>query len=61
MGVVTSWTLDDYRRFGAAKRGSVGRPGKGVQIRVVGKETGVPVQHNEDGVLEAQLDRVGPD
>jgi acyl-CoA synthetase (AMP-forming)/AMP-acid ligase II len=58
MGVVTSWTLDDHRRFAEAKRGSAGRPGKGVQIRVVDPDTGAELAVEEQGVLEAKLDRV---
>jgi len=58
MGVVTSWTLSDYKTYGAAKRGSVGRPQKGVSIRVVDALTGAELASGEEGVLEAKLDRI---
>ncbi len=58
MGVVTSWTLDDHRRHGIDKRGSVGRVSKGVQIRVVDPATGEPLSAGQQGVLEAKLDRI---
>jgi len=58
MGVVTSWTLDDHRTHGAAKRGSVGRVSKGVRVRIVDPATGEEVATGEQGVLEAKLDRI---
>jgi long-chain acyl-CoA synthetase len=58
MGVVTSWTLDDYRAFGSQKRGSVGRVSKGVQIRVTDPVDGNPMTGEEPGLLEAKLDRI---
>ncbi|MFM0394958.1 class I adenylate-forming enzyme family protein [Paraburkholderia phytofirmans] len=58
MGVVTSWTLDDYRQFGKDKRGSVGRTSKGVEIRVVEADSGAEVARGEVGVLEARLQRI---
>jgi len=58
MGVVTSWTLDDHRRYAKDKRGSVGRVSKGVQIRVVDPANGDPLPAGEQGVLEAKLDRI---
>jgi len=58
MGVVTSWTLEDYRRFGKEKRGSVGRPSKGVEIRVIDADSGVEAAAGSVGVLEARLQRI---
>lgn len=58
MGVVTSWTLDDYRQFGEAKQGSVGRVSKGVEVRVVDPATGTPLRSGDQGILEARLDRI---
>ncbi|WP_016744879.1 class I adenylate-forming enzyme family protein [Rhizorhabdus wittichii] len=58
LGVVTSWTLDDYRNFGRAKRGSVGRPSKGVAIRIVDPVDGNELPAGETGLLEARLARI---
>lgn len=58
MGAATSWTLDDYRQFGKAKRGSVGRRSKGVALRVIDPATGAEVAAGEEGILEAKIDRV---
>lgn len=60
-GVVANWTLDLYQKYGVAKRGSVGKPRPGVEMRVLHPETGAPCQSGEVGVLEALVDRVGPD
>ena len=58
MGVATSWTLDDYKKFGKLKRGSVGRPSKGVKIRVVDPQSLMLLPTGEQGILEAKLDRI---
>lgn len=58
MGVAASWTLDDYKKVGEQKRGSVGRPSKGVQIRVVDPKTLEPLPGGERGLLEVKLNRV---
>jgi len=58
MGAATSWTLDDYRQFGPAKRGSVGRRSKGVELRIVDPATGSELGADEEGILEAKIDRV---
>ena len=55
MGAIASWTLDDHRRFGRAKRGSVGRAGRGVQLRVVDAASGQEVPSGAEGILEAKL------
>lgn len=60
-GVVAAWTLEDHRQFSAVKPGSVGRPRPGVVLRVVDATNGLPVPTGEVGVIEAQLDRLGPD
>jgi acyl-CoA synthetase (AMP-forming)/AMP-acid ligase II len=51
-GGVAGWTLEDHRRFGAAKRGSVGRTHPGIDIRIVDPATGADVAKDEVGVLE---------
>ncbi|SCW90613.1 Acyl-CoA synthetase (AMP-forming)/AMP-acid ligase II [Sphingobium faniae] len=58
MGVATSWTLEDHKRFGVAKRGSVGRPSKGVKLRVVDPASGEEVPVGEQGILQARIDRI---
>lgn len=58
MGVATSWSLDDHRKFAAEKRGSVGRAAAGVQLRVIHPESGEPLPTGQDGILEAKLDRI---
>jgi long-chain acyl-CoA synthetase len=58
IGGVAGWTLREYREFSEAKRGSVGRAKKGVEIRVVG-ENGVPLDCAEIGTLEVRAERFG--
>jgi acyl-CoA synthetase (AMP-forming)/AMP-acid ligase II len=60
-GVIASWNLDEYREVGARKRGSVGRARPGVRLRIVNRDTGAPAAIGETGILEAQVDRVGPE
>jgi long-chain acyl-CoA synthetase len=60
-GVVANWTLDLYRQQGAAKRGSVGRASPKVALRVVDREGFQPLPTGEVGLLEAKVDRLGPD
>jgi acyl-CoA synthetase (AMP-forming)/AMP-acid ligase II len=60
-GVVANWTLDLYRQYGAAKRGSAGRASPKVALRVVDRETLSPLPAGEVGLLEAKVDRLGPD
>jgi long-chain acyl-CoA synthetase len=58
MGVVTSWTLEDHRIYGASKRGSVGRASKGVQVRIIDSDSGVECATGQRGLIEAKLDRI---
>ncbi|MDQ0382818.1 class I adenylate-forming enzyme family protein [Amycolatopsis thermophila] len=51
---VASWTLRDYKKFGSAKRGSVGRAHPGVDLRVVSPEDGTPLPVDTTGVLEVR-------
>ncbi len=65
-GVVANWTLDLYREFGRIKRGSVGRPRPGVELRIINPDSGggegeggsseLPV--NATGLVEARVQRV---
>lgn len=59
-GVVANWTIDVYRALGKIKRGSAGRASSGVALRVVGRESFAPLGPDEIGLLEAQVDRIGP-
>jgi len=60
-GVIANWTLDLYREWGAAKRGSAGRASPGVRLRAVDPESAAPLAAGAIGLLEAQVDRIGPD
>jgi acyl-CoA synthetase (AMP-forming)/AMP-acid ligase II len=60
-GVIANWTLESYRRWGSAKRGSAGRASAGVALRIVDRETFVPLGSGEVGLLEAKVARIGPD
>jgi acyl-coenzyme A synthetase/AMP-(fatty) acid ligase len=60
-GVIANWSLEDFRRLGAAKRGSVGRASPRVSLRVVDRESFVVLPPGEVGLLEAQVQRIGPD
>src|SRR5581483_8143011 len=57
-GPVAGWTLDDHRRFGESKRGSVGRAYPGFELRVV-DQAGSPVGPGEKGLLEVRGPQVG--
>jgi acyl-CoA synthetase (AMP-forming)/AMP-acid ligase II len=53
-GGVAGWTLRDWQRFGAAKRGSVGRVNPGVEARVVDETSGEPLPFDTAGLLEVR-------
>lgn len=59
-GVITTWTMDDLANYGELKRGSCGRALPGVKLRVVDRKTGVELDSDNVGLLEARVDRVGP-
>lgn len=52
-GGVAGWTTADHARWIGAKRGSVGRPHPGTELRVVDNH-GVPVPVGERGTLEVR-------
>lgn len=60
-GVIANWTLDDHRRFAAAKLGSVGRARPGVKLRVVDPASGAELAAGETGQLEVCAERMSPD
>lgn len=58
MGTATNWTLDEYKRLGKAKRGSVGKASAGVQLRVIDPATGAELPNGVAGILEVKVDRI---
>jgi acyl-CoA synthetase (AMP-forming)/AMP-acid ligase II len=58
-GGVAGWTLADYQKYWHIKRGSVGRPSLGAQLRVV-DDDGAPLGPGEDGLLEVKPGQLGP-
>lgn len=61
-GGVAGWNLADHRRFGASKRGSVGRAHPGCELRVVDPETFVPFTSPSDvGLLEVRAAQLPDD
>jgi acyl-CoA synthetase (AMP-forming)/AMP-acid ligase II len=61
MGTVAGWTLDDYRQWGPAKRGSVGRANRGVALRITDPADGSPLPPGQPGVLEVRAERLQGD
>jgi acyl-CoA synthetase (AMP-forming)/AMP-acid ligase II len=57
-GGVAGWTLADHQSYWKAKRGSVGRPNPGAQLRVV-NDAGAPVAAHEVGRLEVKPAQLG--
>ncbi|MEJ2340247.1 MAG: fatty acid--CoA ligase family protein [Gemmatimonadales bacterium] len=53
-GGVAGWTLALHREWGETKRGSVGRPQPGRELRVVHPDTGDPLPIDEVGLLEVR-------
>jgi len=60
-GSVCAWTPELYRRYGKAKRDSVGRPLPGVEVRIVDPESRAEVRPGEAGLLEARVAVIGPE
>jgi acyl-CoA synthetase (AMP-forming)/AMP-acid ligase II len=58
-GGVAGWTLADYQKYWHAKRGSVGRPTLGAQLRVV-DDHGAPLGPDQEGLLEVKPGQLGP-
>jgi long-chain acyl-CoA synthetase len=58
-GGVAGWTLADYQKYWAVKRGSVGRASLGAQLRVV-DDDGTPLGLDEVGLLEVKPGQLGP-
>jgi acyl-CoA synthetase (AMP-forming)/AMP-acid ligase II len=58
-GGVAGWTLADYQKYWHVKRGSVGRPSLGAQLRVVDGD-GTPLDPDQAGLLEVKPGQLGP-
>jgi long-chain acyl-CoA synthetase len=59
-GSIVLWTDELYDTNRYLKRGSVGRPDKGAEIRIIDAETSTVLDRNDIGLIEAKVDRVGP-
>ncbi|GLY38915.1 hypothetical protein Amsp01_049390 [Amycolatopsis sp. NBRC 101858] len=53
-GAIAGWTLADHQEWGKSKRGSVGRPHHGIELRVIDKDTGAVLPAGSTGLLEAR-------
>jgi long-chain acyl-CoA synthetase len=60
-GGVAGWTLRDWERYGASKRGSVGRANAGVTLRIVDPETYSPLPPGRSGIVEVMGPQLGSD
>lgn len=58
MGTAANWTLEEYRKYGRDKRGSVGRASRGVELRIVDPQSGAPLPADAVGILEVRLARM---
>lgn len=53
-GGLAGWSLQDKVKFGLQKRGSVGQPRPGIDIRVVHPDTGEPTAADQEGLIEVR-------
>jgi long-chain acyl-CoA synthetase len=60
-GTIIRWTPQMREKVGNSKRGSIGLPMPGVEIRVVDPETGEILGAGQDGLLEVYCPAVRPD
>jgi acyl-CoA synthetase (AMP-forming)/AMP-acid ligase II len=60
-GTLVTWTPELHDRYSRSKRGSMGRPFPGVQLRVVDVDTDEELPRGEQGYLEALLPEISPD
>jgi acyl-CoA synthetase (AMP-forming)/AMP-acid ligase II len=58
---VVSWTPALRAQFGNSKRGSVGKPMPGVELRAVHPETGAVLPPGQEGLLEVLCPEIRPD
>ncbi|MEU4657426.1 class I adenylate-forming enzyme family protein [Streptomyces sp. NPDC023723] len=53
-GAVAGWSIKDHRQWGRSKRGSVGRPHRGIELRIVDQETREVRKTGSTGLLEVR-------
>jgi acyl-CoA synthetase (AMP-forming)/AMP-acid ligase II len=53
-GAIADWTLEDKKEWGLRKRGSVGRPRQGIDLRIVDEHSGQVLAPGVVGLLEAR-------
>src|SRR5271155_986340 len=58
-GGVAGWTLADHQKYWQVKRGRVGRPSLGAQLRVV-DDDGATLGPDQAGLLEVKPGQLGP-
>jgi acyl-coenzyme A synthetase/AMP-(fatty) acid ligase len=63
VGAATAMTLDDHHTYGEAKFGSVGRPVRGVTLRIRDQESGDLLEPGDRsiGIVEVLHDDIGPE
>ena len=60
-GTLVTWTPELHDRYSRSKRGAMGRPFPGVQLRVVDVDTGAELPLGDVGYLEALLPEISTD
>lgn len=60
-GAIAGWNLAMHEEWGSAKRGSVGRAFRGIELRIVDPATGEQVATGTVGLLEARGDQLPGD
>lgn len=58
-GAIAGWTIDDFRKLWATKRGAVGRVHADMDARIVDPETGALLPHGTEGLLEIKGQQLG--
>jgi acyl-coenzyme A synthetase/AMP-(fatty) acid ligase len=58
-GGVAGWTMEDFKLYGRAKRGSVGRLNPGIEGRVLDSETKEPLSPGTEGMLSLRAGHLG--
>ena len=58
-GAVAGWTIDDFRKHWAEKRGAVGRVHGDIDARIVDMESGDPLPPGTEGLLELKGKQLG--
>lgn len=60
-GTLVTWTPELHDQYSRSKRGAMGRPFPGVQLRVVDVDTGEVLPRGGQGYLEALVPDISPD